>query len=146
MALSFDLRVMDIASFSIPQVFGPAFESIGVRFMSDCSWWLVLWRACDINRHCTQLAMNSSWAPEHYFQDVQGRCSKKLLKELIESRPAKDASKTQKFQAYQKQADILERYSKNGAFSRDVLCRCLTHPGRLCPLSWKDCGADECHT
>ena len=110
-------------------LYKPALELMEI----PCDVEVCIWRNCDIDKVCTQLALKSIWPPLHQFKELNTRIDEKTLTTLSSLRPKKNASKAKKCNAYAKMATAIEK--KAVSFNRQTRAPCLRHPGMLCPIA-----------
>ena len=101
--------------------------------------WLVTWRACDNSDIAQKVLVGEYSRPgvlEHCVPELLQMLNWRCRREIVKLRPTEDLPKEQKALAYTKQAQFLQKQS--WCMDRTTRSPCLIHPGRLCPIAWKD--------
>jgi hypothetical protein len=101
-----------------------------------------VWRGCDNNTTCQDLAINSSDPPEHFFQDLKTRVSTHYRERFSRMRPQmisnkKSATREMKIAAADayKEIDAYMVSNRPQMFGRNRTSRtCLLHPGKECRI------------
>jgi len=104
----------------------------------DAPWyWLVSWRASEIDALCKRIILQATPRTEHVFASILDRLPSDIRARVDSLLPNASATRQEKEQAHEAIYEVLQKH-KHQVFQRSMRSPCLAHKGCVCPLAWQD--------